>query len=142
VPRDEITLVLRAQSPEQAIRRFAERRYRWARAYRDGALVCGRVELTMRVDTRLGLAPRERRVVAVRFLERLDPALRRELAGLVCRRGPAARRLADWMDPVELVFDDPRLGRQRIIGWLDPPRLRCGELREIEFGLRQPDSSG
>jgi hypothetical protein len=42
------------------------------------------------------------------------------------------------MDPIELVFDDGRLGRQRITGWVQPPQLRRGELWEIEFGLREP----
>jgi hypothetical protein len=42
------------------------------------------------------------------------------------------------MEPVELVFDDPRLGLQRIVGWVQPPQLRHGELHEIEFDLREP----
>ena len=97
-------------------RPLTEGRYRWARAYRDGQLVCGRVELTVTADLRLGLAPRERRCLAARFLERLDPALRSELSELVRRRGAAAGRAAERMRPVELVFDDRRAGRQRIVG--------------------------
>jgi hypothetical protein len=41
------------------------------------------------------------------------------------------------MDPIEVVFDDKRLGRQRISARVQPPQIRCGELREIEFGLRE-----
>lgn len=115
-----------------------EQRYAWGRAYRDGQVVCGRVHVTVGRDGRLGLAGHERRYVTARFLERVHPALRGELVELVRRRGAAARRVAATLPPIELVFDDPRLGRQRIIGWVQPPQLRCGELREIEFGVREP----
>jgi hypothetical protein len=42
------------------------------------------------------------------------------------------------MQPVEIVFEDPQGGRQRVVGWVQPPQLRRGELDEIEFGLRAP----
>jgi hypothetical protein len=113
-------------------------RCRWARAYRGGGLVCGRVEVTIEDDDdRVGLARHERRYVEARFLERLDPELRDELAELVRRRGMAARRAAEHLEPIEIVVDDPRRGRQRLAGRLEPPRLRVGELREIGFGLRE-----
>lgn len=115
-----------------------EQRYAWGRAYRDGEMVCGRVHLTIGRDGGLGLTQHERRYVVAQFVERLHPALRKELTELARRRGSAARRAADRMDPVEVVFDDRRLGRQRIIGWIQPPQVRCGELRVIEFGLREP----
>ena len=115
-----------------------EQHYSWGRAYRDGALVCARVHVIVGRDGRLGLARRERRYVVARFVERLHPALRAELTELARRRGEAARRASERMDPIELVFDDMRLGRQRIVGWVQPPQVRCGELREIGFGLREP----
>ncbi len=90
------------------------------------------------MDPRLGLTPHESRRFAARFLERLQPALRTELAELVRRRGAAGRRAAERMQPVELVFDDPRHGRQRIVGSVQPPQMRRGELYEIEFALRAP----
>jgi hypothetical protein len=113
-----------------------ERRRCWGRAYRDGMLVCGRVEVTVRADARFGLAPRERRCVTVRFRERVDPVLRKELSDLVRRRGVAARRAAERMKPIEIVFDDP--GLPRIVGWVEPPQRRHGALHEIEFGLCEP----
>jgi hypothetical protein len=116
------------------------RRYQWARAYRAGRLVCGRVDLTIAADMRLGLAPRERCCIAARFLERLHPGLRADLAELARRRGAAARRVADRVEPIELVFDDTRLGRQRIVAWIEPPRVRSVDLRDTEFGLRPPAS--
>jgi len=64
--------------------------------------------------------------------------LRTELAELVRRRGAYARRAAERVRPVEIVFDDPRLGRQRIVGRLQAPQLRHGDLYEIEFGLHEP----
>jgi hypothetical protein len=41
------------------------------------------------------------------------------------------------MDPIELVFDDPGGRLQRITAWIEPPQVRHGQLREIEFGLRE-----
>ena len=114
-----------------------EQRYGWGRAYRDGTIVCARVHLTIGRDGRLGLAQHERRYVVARFLERLHPTLHGELVQLSRRRGAAARRAAERMQPIDVVFDDTRLGRQRITGWVQPPQIRCGELREIEFGLHE-----
>jgi len=115
-----------------------KQRYAWGRAYRDGSLVCGRVHITIGRDDRFGLAPHERRYVAARFLDRLHPTLRAELAELARRRGAAARRAAEQMAPIVLVIDDPRHGRERIVGRLKPPQVRHGDLRDIEFGLREP----
>ena len=122
----------------QTRRMVFEQRYSWGRAYRDGTIVCARVQLTIGRDGRLGLARHERRYVVARFLERLHPTLHSELTELSRSRGAAARRAAERMDPIEVVFDDKRLGRQQITGWVQPPQIRCGELREIEFGLREP----
>jgi len=107
-----------------------------AHACRDSAVVCGRVELTVAADSRLGLTPRERRSFTVRFLDSPEPALRTELTTLVSRRGAAARRAAERMQPIEIVFDDPLRGLQRIAGWVQPPQRRNGDLHEIQFGLR------
>ncbi len=138
VPLDKTDLRAGTQSSATAHHPLTAGRYRWARAYRDGELVCGRVELIVTVDPRLGLAPHESRRFAARFLERLHPTLRTELGERVRRRGAAGRRAAERMQPVELVFDDPRHGRQRIVGSVQPPQMRRGELYEIEFGLRAP----
>jgi hypothetical protein len=45
-----------------------EQRYAWGRAYRDGTLVCGRVNVIVDHDVRVGLAPRERRRRFIRAL--------------------------------------------------------------------------
>ncbi len=115
----------------------AQRRYS-AHACRDGEVLCGRVELIVRADPRLGLTGRERRRVGARFVEYLHPALRSELVELVRRRGVVARRAAERMEPVEIVFDDPDRGLQRIVGWVQPPQRRHGNLHEIEFDLHEP----
>ncbi len=94
----------------------AERHSCSAHACRDDEVVCGRVELTVGADTRLGLTARERRRLTVQFLDRLEPRLRAELTELVHRRGAAARRAAERMNPIEIVFDDPLRGLQRITG--------------------------
>jgi len=107
------------------------------RAYRAGRLVCGYVRVTVGLDGRLGLAPRERRLVRVRFHESLDDELRAELVRLVRRRGSAACRAAERVDLIEVVVDDPRGERRPIIGWLQPLQVRDGQLRDIEFGLRE-----
>lgn len=90
--------------------------------------------LAVRADPRIGLTPRERRCLSVRFLDRPDPGLRAELDELLGRRGAVARRVAERMQPVEIVVDDPHLGCQRIIGSVQPPQIRNGDLHEIEFG--------
>jgi hypothetical protein len=95
------------------------------------------VHVAVRVDGRLGLAPRERRVVRVRFHEPLDDDLRSELTQLVRRHGAAARRAVERIDPIEVVVDDPHGERQRIVGHLEPPQVRHGLLRDIEFELRR-----
>jgi hypothetical protein len=68
----------------------------------------------------------------------VHPVLREELDELVQRRGAASRRAAERIEPIELVFDDPHLGLQRIIGQIEPPQRHRGNLDEIEFGLREP----
>lgn len=108
-----------------------------AHACRDAEVVCGRVELTVDADPRLGLTPREQRIFTVRFLDRLEPRLRVELNELVSRRGAGARRAAERMEPIEIVFDDSRRGLQRIVGWVEPPQRRNGDLQDIQFGLRE-----
>ncbi len=112
-----------------------------AHACRDTEVVCGRVELTVATDTRLGLTARERRCCTVRFLDGVEAGLRAELTQLVRRRGAVARRAAERMDPIELVFGDPDLGLQRIVGCIQPPQARNGDLHEIEFDLRRVESA-
>jgi hypothetical protein len=118
----------------------SEQRSAWGRAYRDGTLVCGRVHVTFRRDDRLGLAPHERRYVAARFLDRVHPDLRAELGELARRRGAAALRAADRIEPIAIVIDDPARGRERIVGRIEPPQVRLcfGALGDVEFGLREP----
>jgi hypothetical protein len=115
-----------------------EQRYAWGRAYRNGRLVCWRVHVTIgRDDARLGLAPRERRYVTARFRERLDRDLHAELVQLVRRRGTAARRVAEKLEPIVIVVDDPRHGRSRVVGRLQPPQMRGPDLGDIEFTVRE-----
>jgi hypothetical protein len=103
------------------------------RAYRNGEVVCNRVQVTVRSDGRLGLTPRERRSVVARF-DRPRPQLRDELVAVVRRRGAAARRAAERMAPIEVVCDG-----QRIVAEVQPPPTlaRGRVLREVEFGLRE-----
>jgi len=93
--------------------------------------------VTISLDDRLGLTQRERRGVRVRFHEPLADDLRTELAELARRRGTASHRAAERSDPIELVVDDPCGQHEHMIGGLQPPHRRHGELREIEFGLRE-----
>ena len=123
--------------PSSPTRISTRPRYLWARAYRHGELVCGRVDLRVWDSGRLGLTADERREVAVRFLERIAPGFRRELDGLRGRRGSFARRVAERMEPIELVADHVEMGDLRIVGHLQPPQRRHGEMYETEFGLRE-----
>jgi hypothetical protein len=56
---------------------------------------------------------------------------------LTRRRGAAARRAAERIEPIVLMVGDPLHGRERIVGRLAPPQLRHGDLRQIEFELRE-----
>jgi len=116
---------------------IAGQHHEWGQAYRDGSLLCGRVRVTFSRDDRLGLAPRERRTVIARFEDRMHPALRAELAELARRRGAAARRAAERMEPIVLMVGDPRDGRERIVGRIAPPQTRRDDLREVEFAVRE-----
>jgi hypothetical protein len=109
--------------------------WRVGRAYRAGRLVCGCVHVAIRLDERLGLTCRERRMVRVRFCEPLADDLRAELGELARRRGTASERAAERIAPMELVIDDPAGDRERITGRLRPPHRHHGRLREIEFGF-------
>jgi hypothetical protein len=127
-----------ADVPASAVGTFrTDQRCRLARAYRAGRLVCGCVHVTIGRDDRLGLTQQERRLVWVRFHEPVDDELRAELTGLVRRRGSAARRAAERVEAIEVVVDDPYGERQRIVGHLEPPQMRHGLLRAIEFELRR-----
>ena len=123
--------------PPPATRISTRPHYRWARAYRDGALVCGRVDLRVWDSGRIGLTAHERREIGVRFLERIAPGFRRELDGLLRRRGSVARRIAERMEAIELVADHLEMGDLHIVGQVQPPQRRHGEMCEIEFGLRE-----
>jgi hypothetical protein len=108
-----------------------------ARAYRAGRLVCACVHVTVRLDDRLDLASHERRVLRVSFQEPLDDGLRVELAQLVRRRGAAACRVAERIDPIEFVVDDRNGSQVRVVGRLEPPHAHHGSLRDIKFELRR-----
>jgi hypothetical protein len=73
----------------------------------------------------------------VRFHEPLDDELRAELTRLVRRRGAAARRVVERASPIEVVVHTPYGERERIVGLLEPPQMRHGQLRAIEFELRR-----
>jgi len=111
--------------------------WRMGRAYRAGRLVCGCVHVTVSLDGRLGLTQRERRMVRVRFHEPVDDILRAELAELARRHGPASDRVAERIAPIEIVVDDPQSEHERMVGGLQPPQRRHGQLREIEFRFGQ-----
>jgi hypothetical protein len=126
-----------AQAVDMENRPRERAREKLGRAYRSGRLVCGCVHVTVRLDDRLGLTQQERRLVGVRFHEPLDDDVRAELGRLVRQRGSAARRAAERMSPIEVVVDDRHGARVRIIGRLQPPQARHGQLRDIEFELKR-----
>jgi hypothetical protein len=44
------------------------------------------------------------------------------------------------MDPIEVVVEDRRLGKRRIVGRIEPPQVRRGNVDEIEFSVREIES--
>jgi hypothetical protein len=115
----------------------SEEHYVWGRAYREGSLVCGRVQVKLGRDRRAGGGPQARRYVAARFVDRLHPDLRAELTELAHSGGALAWRAAERMQPIVLVVDDPSFGRERIVARIEPPQVPRGFLRDVEFGLRE-----
>jgi hypothetical protein len=105
-----------------------------ARAYRDGAVVCDRVLVTVIAsDERLGLAPRERRYLTVRFVHGIEPGFRAQLMQVLRRRGVRSRRLAAALEPIELELDPAG----RLAGRIEAPAVRNLALEHTEFRLRQ-----
>ena len=112
-------------------------RDRRVRAYRNGELICDRVDLAIRQEARLGLAPCERRRVIVRFAGHLAPTFRDELERLVRRRGAAAAWIAERIDLIDLVFEDRNGEERRLAGLLDPSQSRRWEPSDNEFVIRE-----
>lgn len=103
-----------------------------ARAYRDGMVVCDRVQVTViESDERLGLAPWERQYVTVRFLRGIHPELRRQLVRVLRCRGARSRRIAEALAPIELEMQ----GKQRLAARIEPPIARHGSLEQTAFRL-------
>lgn len=101
-------------------------------AYRDGQLVCARVVVTVVAD-----APSARHVL-VRFAGGVDQQLRDELQRLTARRGAFAMRLAERLDPVEVVGRDADGGLQwRLVGRLERPAAQHWPPTDTEFWLRE-----
>ncbi len=101
-------------------------------AYRDGRLVCSRVVVTVVAD-----APSARHVL-VRFAGGVDQQLRGELQRLMARRGAFAMRLAQKLDPVEVVGRNAEGGLQwRLVGRLERPAAQYWPPTDTEFWLRE-----
>lgn len=104
------------------------------RVYRDGAVVCDRVRVTVIVsDDQTGPAPRERRQTTVRFLHDIEPEFRRQLVEVLQHRGARSRRAAEALDPIELVVD----GERPLAARIEPPAIRNLSLEQTDFGLRR-----
>jgi len=101
-------------------------------AYRDGRLVCERVVVTVVAD-----APSARHVL-VRFVGGVDQQLRGELQRLMARRGAFALRLAEKLDPVEVVSRNAEGGLQwRLVGRLERAAAQYWPPTDTEFWLRE-----
>jgi len=102
------------------------------RAYRDGAVVCDRVQVTVtESDDRLGLAPWERQYATVRFLRGIQPEFRRQLVQVLRRRGARSRRAAEALGPIELEVQ----GAHRLAARIEPPIARHAALEQTAFRL-------
>lgn len=111
-----------------------------AEAYRGDDLVCDHVDVRVYCDRdRVGLTVRERRCYTARFADHIDGQLRKELGTLARRRGAASKRIADQLEPIELVTEDGTF-----VGKLRPPDVpHRGDLDNIEFAiLRELDAGG
>jgi len=101
-------------------------------AYRDGGMVCPRVVVTVVTD-----APSARHIL-VRFVDGVDQQLRGELQRLTARRGMFAIRLAERLDPIEIVgWDAHGVLLWRLVGRLERPTAPDWPPTNSEFWLRE-----
>jgi hypothetical protein len=107
------------------------------RAYRDGRLVCARVAVTVATD-----APSARHLL-VRFVDGVDQQLRGELQRLTARRGAFAVRLAERLDPLEIIGRDAHgLLQWRLVGRLERPAAPSWPPTDGDFWLREATEPG
>lgn len=90
-----------------------------ARVFRGDQCVCEHAEVQVsRENRRLGLTAAERCLVRVRFVGQVEPELRDDLVGIVERRGAAAERYADRIEPIVIA-----LAGEQIEVRLKPPHI-------------------
>ncbi|MGH3979372.1 MAG: hypothetical protein ACRDRZ_10290 [Pseudonocardiaceae bacterium] len=105
-----------------------------------GRLVASRVEVTVVRDARLCLAAgRSWRRITARFREGLTPGFGAELERLARVREVYNRqRVAERLDPIEIVTHDRRRGACRIAAQIQPlPKPQHDRVEEIEFCVGQ-----
>lgn len=104
--------------------------------YRHGRIVCGGARVTFRQSRRLGLTSTERRSVRIVFASGISGELYRELAEMTQRRGAAATRYADRIEPVTIVVEDPQDGRVELRGRIKPPTVApAPDVQHVEFPI-------
>lgn len=116
---------------------IVDARFYRGRAFRDGELVCEQIVLAVVSDGRLGLAPWERHYTTVRFLRGIELGLRNELVGVLRSRGARSKRLAERVEPIDLVVED-RGEECELRGRLEPPVVRSAWIEQVDFRLRVP----
>lgn len=118
--------------------------YHCARVYQGGEIVAPRARVTIGRDMRrLGLTASERAFVALTFTEGCTGRLHRQLRKLVDRRGAAAARIAESLDPIVVVVSDPHHGELTVEGRLQPPEIRVEyDLHDVEFKVREDIDPG
>lgn len=121
-----------------------QKTYQRGRIYRRGELICSRARVTIGTDIhRLGLTRGERSFVTVAFVENTKRQLHDELRRLVSRRGAAAKRVAEQLEPITVVVVDDRRGELKVEGKLQPPDIRVEiDLHEVEFKVREESEPG
>lgn len=101
-------------------------------AYRDGRLVCEHVIVAVVTN-----APSARHVL-VRFVDTVDQQLRGELQRLIDRRGAFAVRLAERLDPIQIIGRNVHGTLQwQLVGRLERPAGQHSPPPETEFWLRE-----
>lgn len=121
-----------------------QKTYQRGRVYRRGELICSRARVTIGTDMqRLGLTAAERSFVRVAFVENTRRQLVDDLRKLIKRRGAAARRIAEELEPITVVVEDDHRGVLTVEGKLQPPDIRVEiDLHDVEFKLREGPEPG
>lgn len=109
-----------------------DQQYRPALVHRHGRVLCTRARVKIRAARRLDS---EDSYVQVVFADGVASELHHELAEMIGRRGAAAARYAERIEPVTIIVEAPQ-GRVELRGRIKPPSVaQTPDLHHAVFSI-------